>query len=111
NADDVVAGNILFKNDIVFNGIWRFNVDERDDKDNCEIVGTKGKIIFSFFEHRPVMLTVNGKIETLLFDPLQHVQQPMIEKVVEYFLDEGPNPCSGDEGVIVMQLIDKFTNK
>ena len=57
------------------------------------------------------MLTVNRKTETLLFDPLQHVQQPMIEKVVEYFLDEGPNPCSGGEGVIVMQLIDKFTNK
>jgi predicted dehydrogenase len=111
NADDIVAGNILFKTGFVFNGIWCFSVNDKDEKDYCEIVGSDGKISFSFFEHRPVMLTVNGKTETLLFDPLQHVQQPMIEKVVEYFLDEGPNPCSGNEGVTVMQLIDKFTGK
>jgi predicted dehydrogenase len=107
----MVAGDILFKNGIVFNGVWCFSVDERDEKDNCEIVGSNGKISFSFFEHRPVLLTINGKTESFSFEPLQHVQQPMIEKVVEYFLDEAPNPCSGDEGVIVMQLIDKFTEK
>jgi predicted dehydrogenase len=111
NADDIVAGNILFKTGIVFNGIWCFSVDEKDEKDNCEIVGSNGKISFSFFEHRPVILTINGKTESFSFEPLQHVQQPMIEKVVEYFLDEAPNPCSGDEGAIVMQLIDRFTEK
>jgi hypothetical protein len=35
----------------------------------------------------------------------------MIGKVVEYFLDESPNPCSGDDGAQVMQLIDCFTTK
>jgi predicted dehydrogenase len=111
NADDIVVGNILFKNGVVFNGLWCFSVNERDENDNCEIVGTDGKISFSFFQHNPVILTINGKTEVLTFDPLQHVQQPMIEKVVEYFLDKGPNPCSADEGVTVMQLIDKFTGK
>jgi hypothetical protein len=42
------------------------------------------------------------------FDPLPHVQQPMIGKVVEYFLGLSPNPCSASEGVEVMQLIDAF---
>jgi predicted dehydrogenase len=107
-ADDIVAGNILFKNGIVFDGVWCFNVPEADEKDRCEIVGSKGKIIFSFFENKPLMLVVDGKKELLAFEPLQHVQQPMIEKVVNYFLDDGPNPASGEEGVKVMQLIDKF---
>lgn len=111
DADDVVAGNILFKPNIVFNGVWSFNVAPEDEKDNCEIIGEKGKIVFSFFEHKPVSITVNGKVETLSFDTLPHVQQPMIEKVVEYFLGEGPNPCSGEEGVKVMTLIDQFTGK
>lgn len=111
HADDIVAGNILFKNGIMFSGVWCFNVSEADEKDSCEIVGDKGKILFSFFEHKPVIVITEGKTETLAFDPLQHVQQPMIEKVVEYFLDEGPNPCSGNEGVKVMQLIDQFTVK
>jgi len=110
-ADDIVTGNILFKNSVVFDGLWCFNASAADEKDNCDIVGDNGKISFSFFEHRPVTVTVNGKTDSFSFEPLQHVQQPMIEEVVKYFLDEGPDPCSADEGAIVMKLIDDFTTK
>ncbi|MFI5132416.1 MAG: Gfo/Idh/MocA family protein [Chitinophagales bacterium] len=109
-ADDVVSGSILFKSGVLFSGIWCFNVAPEIEKDYCEIIGEKGKIEFSFFEHKPVVVTVNGKTETLTFDPLPHVQQPMIENVVKYLLGYGRNPCSGEEGVKVMELIDDFTN-
>jgi len=110
-ADDIVSGNILFKNGVQFAGTWSFGVSAADDKDECEILGSNGKIIFSFFEHKPVTVITNGKAETYQFDPLRHVQQPMIEKTVSYFLGEGPNPCSGEEGVQVMKVIDDFENK
>lgn len=110
-ADDLVAGNILFGNGVVFNGIWCFTVSEADEKDYCEVVGERGKISFSFFEHRPLTVRVDGKTEEYLFEPLPHVQQPMIEKVTDYFLNRGPNPCGGEEGAIVMKLIDDFTRK
>ena len=110
-ADDMVTGNILFQSGVQFSGIWCFNVASTDEEDRCEIIGDKGKIIFSFFEHRPITVVIDGKSETISFDPLQHVQQPMIEQVVNYFLDEGPNPCSAEEGVKVMKLIDQFTMK
>jgi predicted dehydrogenase len=110
-ADDIVSGNILFKNGVHFSGVWCFNASPWDEKDECEIIGESGKIVFSFFEHRPVTLAVGGRPETLFFEPLQHVQQPMIESVVNYFLDRGPNPCSAEDGVQVMKLIDAFTNK
>jgi hypothetical protein len=35
----------------------------------------------------------------------------MIAKVVAYFLDKAPNPCSVEEGVQVMQLIDTLVGK
>jgi hypothetical protein len=35
----------------------------------------------------------------------------MIEKVVDYFLDKGANPCSAEEGVKVMEMIDRFTKR
>lgn len=108
NADDIVSGTIAFKNGVLFSGIWSFNVAAEVEKDNCEVVGEKGKIIFSFFDHKPITLIRDGKTETFVFDPLPHVQQPMIEKVVAYFRGEGPNPCSGEEGVKVMELIDQF---
>jgi predicted dehydrogenase len=105
-----VSGNILFKSGVVFSGTWCFNVAPELEKDSCEIIGDKGKIEFSFFEHRPIRITVQGKTGELCFDPLQHVQLPMIENVVKYFLDEGPNPCSGEAGVAIMKLIDQFNN-
>jgi predicted dehydrogenase len=110
-ADDMVSGNILFKNGVQFSGIWCFNVSPQDEKDECEIFGEKGKIVFSFFEHKPIKVIIDGETQTYSFEALQHVQQPMIENVVNYFLDEGPNPCSAEEGVEVMKLIDKFTSK
>ncbi|HEY5406434.1 MAG TPA: Gfo/Idh/MocA family oxidoreductase [Ginsengibacter sp.] len=111
NTDDVVAGNILFKNDVIFNGLWCFNTGKENEKDICEIVGSEGSISFSIFGEQKILLTKNGKVEIIAFTPPQHVQQPMIEKVVEYFLDEGINPCSGEDGVEVMKLLDSFTIK
>lgn len=111
STDDIVAGNIVFKNGVLFNGLWCFNVSEDDEKGNCEIVGSKGKIKFSVFGEPKIETIIQGKKENILFDALQHVQQPMIEKVVDYFLDKAPNPCSAEEGVKVMELIDSFTSK
>jgi predicted dehydrogenase len=110
-ADDMVTGSILYENGVQFSGVWCFNVPAAEQQDFCEILGADGKISFSFFEQQPVLLTVNGNTEIFSFDPLPHVQQPMIQEVVSYFLDEGPNPCSAEEGVDVMKLIDTFTKK
>ena len=111
DADDIVAGNILFKSGVIFNGLWCFNVAEDDEKDECEIVGSKGRINFPVFEHQKIIITINGETEIIPFVPLPHVQEPMIEKVVDYFLGKGTNPCSAEDGAIVMQLMDQFTGK
>jgi predicted dehydrogenase len=109
NADDVVSGNILFKTGVVFNGLWCFNVDGQNEKDSCEIAGSEGKVTFSVFGQQKLSVTKNSETEIIFFKPLKHVQQPMIEKVVDYFLDEGPNPCSAEDGAEIMRLMDQFT--
>jgi len=111
DADDIVSGNILFKSGVVFNGLWCFNVAEENVKDYCEIQGSEGKICFPVFEHKKIEVIKNGKTENILFEPLAHVQQPLIQKVVDYFLDKGPNPSSAEDGATVMHLLDKFTKK
>ncbi len=111
NADDMVAGTIFFKSGILFSGTWCFNVAEKNEKDSLEIIGSEGKMSFSIFGKHELILTKKDKTETISFDIPEHVQQPMIEKVVKYFLNEGPNPCSAEEGVHVMELIDQFTAK
>lgn len=108
NADDIVSGEIVFKNGVIFKGLWCFTVCERDAKDNCEIIGSDGNISFSFFSNQ-YMLRINGTEELIQFEMPQHVQQPMIEKVVEYFLGLAPNPCTAEEAIEVMRIMDCFT--
>ena len=108
-ADDMVAGNILFSNGIVFNGSWCFNAAAATDI--CKIIGTEGEIQFSVFSSNIVKVISNAKTESFSFDKLQHVQQPMIEKVVQYFLGNTANPCSGDDGTEVMRMMEEMVNR
>lgn len=107
-AHDMVAGNILFNNGVAFSGSWCFNAPVENDV--CEIIGSEGKITFGFFNNNSIELTVGENITRFNFDKLEHVQQPMIEKVVQYFLGQGDNPCGGNEGALIMKWIEKFVN-
>jgi predicted dehydrogenase len=109
NVDDITCGQILFDSNVVFNGSWCFTVAER--KDLCEIIGSEGKLSFPIFDHKQLFLEREGTKTAIEFDRLQHVQQPMIQKVVEYFLDQSPNPCSVEEGVEIMRMMDAIAGK
>jgi predicted dehydrogenase len=107
-APDLVAGNILFNNNIAFTGHWYFNAAE--PVDYCEITGTKGNLRFGFFSGNRIDVTIGNKTSQYQFDALQHVQQPMIEQTVNYFLGRAGNPCSGSDGALIMRWIDIFVS-
>ena len=107
-ADDHVCGEIVFKTGVVVNGSWCFNVAENLTTDTCEIIGTKGKITFPFFGNY-ISWKTDTEEETVTFQHPQHIQQPMIEKIVAYFKNEGPNPCSIQQAVTLMDIMDAFT--
>lgn len=109
-ADDHVCGEIVFKNKVVVNGSWSFNVAESQATDLCEMIGTKGSIRFPFFGTFVSRQNEDGE-ETLNFTHPEHIQQPMITKIVSYFRGEGPNPCDIEEAVTLMKILDAFTSK
>jgi predicted dehydrogenase len=110
-ADDLVMGNILFKNGVAFNGSWCFTGAEKEEKDIVEIIGSEGTIYFTTFSTHHITLSKKGEEQVLVFDELPHVQQPMIDAVVKYFLGEGPNPSTAESAVDTMRMIDAFTKK
>lgn len=110
DVDDVVNGIICFKNGVQLRGMWCFNVSESAKEDSCTIYGSKGTIAFSFFGEK-VSLCASGTEKEFLFDPVPHVQQPMIEVTINYFLNKAANPCSAEEGMVVMEVLDSFTQK
>jgi len=107
NVDDLVNGIINFKNGVQFRGIWNFNANEKETKDECKIYGTKGTITFSFYDEK-VFLTSDEKNEVFSFTNPKHIQQPMIEATVNYFLKKTENPCTVRDGLVVMKVIDSF---
>lgn len=106
-ASDFVSGLISFKNGIQFRGVWCFNVSEKNKLDQCVIYGSKGFISFSFYGNE-VRWYSNNKTEVFNFENPVHVQQPMIEKVVNYFLGHGQNPCSVEDGLAVTNIMEAF---
>ncbi len=108
-AQDIVTGIIRFKNNIVFSGSWCFTVHEEQKEDKCEIIGSKGKISFPVFGNRITVMKETQSYD-LNFEHPQHIQQPMIEQIVRYFSGNGPNPCSADQAIESMALMEKFVS-
>ncbi|MHA7943609.1 Gfo/Idh/MocA family protein [Formosa sp. 3Alg 14/1] len=100
-----VSGEVLFKNGVQFSGTWNFNALE--DKDECTIKGERGSISFSFYTST-ITVSKNGLIESYHYENPEHVQQPMIEKTVGYFLAHNSNPCSVEEAAMVTHIMDVF---
>ena len=108
-VDDVVNGIIKLKNGVQCRGLWAFNVNESSRKDELKIYGSLGEIKLSIFGNE-IELTKKGKLETIKFKHPENIQHPMIEATVNYFLGKGNNPCSVEEGLRVMEIIDTFTS-
>jgi predicted dehydrogenase len=107
NADDTTAGQVLFQNNVLCTGTWCFTVPEK--RDYCEIIGSDGSLHFSIFEHRLLTLKRKDTEVRFEFERLPHVQQPMIQQVVAYFLDQADNPCNAAEGAEVMKMMERIT--
>ncbi len=105
-ATDVTHLHAIFGKDILFDGLWAFNVNKNSCEDLCQVIGEKGKISFPFFSEWFINIETEDWNEKLQFINPPHIQQPLIEKVNRYFMGEGENPCPLNEILISMKMID-----
>ncbi len=106
-AEDIVSGSMLLENNIIFNGIWCFTVPANFEEDLFEIIGSNGKISFPVFGNT-IETDINGHKDQISFAKEPHIQQHMIEKVVQYFLGNQNNPCSASDAIQSMEMMEKF---
>lgn len=107
---NLVSGIGYLGGGIPFRGVWAFHVSPIDQNDRCTLYGSEGSLEFSFYGD-VVSWKREGGTEVFRFPVLEHVQQPMIEATVAYFLGRGPNPCSAKEGLAGMEVMDAFSGK
>jgi len=105
-APDTTHLEVGFKDDIRMTGIWSFNVNDNSIEDSCEIFGDKGKLQFSFFRQPELRrITGLGMKEMILPCP-EHIQQPLIADVVQYFRGKIHNPSPLEEALWTMKMMD-----
>lgn len=105
-AEDYVQGSIVLKNGIVCKGLWDFSIDG-EEKDEFLIIGEKGTIRFPVFGLF-IEVEMSGNIHRIDFEAPKHNQQNHIQAVVNYFLDKGENPCSAEDAILSMDVMESF---
>jgi predicted dehydrogenase len=106
-AEDVVSTSFVFQSGAQGTGNWCFTAFENQDR--TEIVGDKGKISFSGFgAEDPVVLTTRSGSETFTIPHPAHVQQPLIQMVVDDLLGLGTCPSTGTSAARTSRIMDQI---
>jgi predicted dehydrogenase len=93
DAEDIVAGNFTFASGALGCGSWCFTAGERLDR--TELVGSRGTITYATFDETPIIVSAEGKVSSLIIPHPAHVQQPLIQTVVDALLGRGTCPSTG----------------
>ena len=111
-ADDATNALIEFESGAMFTGSWCFSVPQNQKTDVTEIVGSKGKLTFSFFG-KPVIVIEkeNGEVVKLEIPYPQHVQHPNITSMVKTLQGMGVCPSTGESAIWTTILMDQITAK
>jgi predicted dehydrogenase len=107
-AEDVVAADFAFGSGVLGSGIWCFTVSEASRTERTEIVGSRGRISFSFFEPAPIRLETAEGVEAFEFSPPQHIQQPLIQTVVDELRGQGRCPSTGSSAARTSRIMDEI---
>ena len=93
------------------NGSWCFVAHDSAREDRIEVIGDKGMICFSVFTYDPIALhTEKGREEIPVANP-EHVQQPLIQAVVDHLLGKSICTCDGASATLTNWAMDKILNK
>ncbi|NJN19642.1 MAG: Gfo/Idh/MocA family oxidoreductase [Oscillochloris sp.] len=107
-AEDIVSATFRFESGVYGMGTWCFSGFERWER--TEIVGSKGKISYATFHPQPVQLTTADAYTEFVFDDPPHVQQPLIQMVVDALNGNGQCPSTGESAARTSWVIDQLLN-
>jgi len=99
-ADDITTATFLFESGVVGTGSWCFSIPENLKTDTAEIIGSEGKITFSFFEHQNIYVEKSdGSIQNYTLPHPENIQQPLIQTIVDQLRGNGRSPSTGKTGI------------
>jgi predicted dehydrogenase len=110
-ADDITVANFEFESGILGLGSWCYTVNKEQREDQAQIVGSKGRIHFSFFEKFDIKVETAEGTEVFNIPYPAHVQEPLIDLIVKELRGEGKSPSNGVSGARANLIMDWITKK
>jgi predicted dehydrogenase len=105
-AEDVVAGSFVFASGVLGAGSWCFTAGTREDR--TEIIGTAGRISYATFGTEPIVVTTSAGTSEIAIGHPAHIQQPLIQTVVDALRGVGTCPSMGESAARTSWVMDRM---
>ncbi len=103
-AEDSVVASLAFDHGVLGVGLW--NSAAYAEEDLIEIVGDRGELHFSCFDPAPITLISTNRTRRIEVEHPAHVQQPLIQTIVDELNGTGQCPSTGESGARTTRVID-----
>jgi predicted dehydrogenase len=107
-AEDLVLSSWVHSSGVAGTGTWCFTASEASRLDEVEIVGSRGRILASTFEFSPIILENESGRKEFSFKKPAHVQQQLMQKIVNELRGEGKSPSNGETGARTSWVLDEM---
>lgn len=110
-AADIITGAFTFENGIQGIGSWCFTVDKKAERDELTIIGSEGQLSIPFFGAPEIILEKSGlkRKKKFHFDLPKHIQQPLIQTIVDDLLGHGTCPSTGTTAARTNWVMEELT--
>lgn len=105
-VEDAVAAAWQHRSGVLSTGLWCYSLHEV--RDLTEIAGSAGAIRFSTFSEDPIELVTSSGVQHFRIPNPPHVQQPLIQTVVDELNGAGQCPSRGESALRTTQVIDQI---
>ncbi len=103
-VEDGVAACFAFASGALGAGAWSYAAGAREDR--VEITGSAGRLTFATFDDQPLRWESPAGVETFSIPHPPHIQQPLIQTMVDELRGEGKCPSTGETAARTTQVMD-----
>lgn len=107
-VNDNTSAIIEFKNGV--HGTLQFTFNGHQNEDELTIIGSEGTLVFPVLPNDPVKFYNAEGMQKLVFEELEHVQMPFIEKVINTLLGEDDVESKGHYGLRAQEILETLEN-
>jgi predicted dehydrogenase len=108
-ADDIVTAAFAFESGVRGAGSWCFTAPADQQVEQTVLLGSRGKITFSFFTMGELTLENEAGSQVFSIPHPPSIQQPLIETIVAALRGEGSCPSTGATGLRANLIMDWIT--